>query len=132
MVYFGGFFPKLEFSRGFLYVCINYISGRISAAVRAGDIIFFSLAGPVGYYTGNIINQSVGGLVKKIYAPGNPSSGLKRSILFLEILQGFSVYFIGRISEAAMGGPRSSFRVRRSSVGHTIAKQDAAYPEGAA
>ncbi len=29
----------------------------------------------------------------------------------------FSVYFVGRISEATMGGPRSSFRARRSSVG---------------
>ncbi len=46
MVYFGGFFPKLEFSRGFLYVCIIY---RISAAVMVGDIILFGLAGPVGY-----------------------------------------------------------------------------------
>ena len=41
----------------------------------------------------------------------------KRTILFLEISRGFSVYFVGRISEAAMGGPRSSFRGRRSSVG---------------
>jgi hypothetical protein len=65
---FGGFFPKLEFSRGFLYVCIIYISGRISAAVKAGDIIFFSLAGPVGYYTGNIIIQGVGGSVER-YMP---------------------------------------------------------------
>jgi hypothetical protein len=41
----------------------------------------------------------------------------KRTILFLEISRGFSVYFVGRISEAAMGGPRSSFRGRRSSEG---------------
>ncbi len=34
------FFPKLGFSRGFL-----------SAAVMAGDIIFFCLAGPLGDYT---------------------------------------------------------------------------------
>jgi hypothetical protein len=47
-------------------------------------------------------------------APGNPSLGLKRNILFLEISQGFPVYFVGRISEGAMGGPRGSFRVRRS------------------
>ncbi len=69
MVYFGGFFPKLEFSRGFLYVCIIYISGRISAAVRAGDI-FFSLAGPVGYITQGIlyVNQSVSGPVER-YMP---------------------------------------------------------------
>ena len=33
---------------------IIYISGRISAAVRAGDI-FFSLAGPVGYITQGIL-----------------------------------------------------------------------------
>jgi hypothetical protein len=46
----------------------------------------------------------------------------KRTILFLEISLGFlsfSVYFVGRISEAAaaMGGLRSSFRTRRSSEG---------------
>ncbi len=55
----------------------------------------------------------------KIYASGSPSSGLKkkRTILFLEISRGFFVYFVGRISEAAMGGLRTSFRGRRSSVG---------------
>ena len=41
------FLPNWDISRGFLYVCIIYIAGRISAAVRAGDIIFFSLAAPV-------------------------------------------------------------------------------------
>ncbi len=44
----------------------------------------------------------------------------KRTILFLEISRGFlsfSVYFVGRISEAAIGGPRSSLRTRRSSEG---------------
>jgi hypothetical protein len=52
VVYFGGFFAKLEFSRGFLYVYLIYIAGRISAAAMAGDIIFLALAGPVGDYTG--------------------------------------------------------------------------------
>jgi hypothetical protein len=52
VVYFGGFFPKLEFSQGFIYVYLIYIAGRISAAAMAGDIIFFSLAGPVRDYTG--------------------------------------------------------------------------------
>ena len=33
------FFPNWDISRGFLYVCIIYIAGRISAAVMAGDII---------------------------------------------------------------------------------------------
>ncbi len=56
-------------------------------------------------------------------ASGSPSSGLKRNILFLEI---FSVYFVGRISEAAMGGPHSSFRARRSSVGCSVAQKGAA------
>jgi hypothetical protein len=52
VVYFGGFFPKLEFSRGFLYIYLISLVVRISAAAMAGDIIFFSLAGPVGDYTG--------------------------------------------------------------------------------
>jgi hypothetical protein len=66
VVYFSGFFSKLEFSRGFLYVYLIYIAGRISAAAMgAGDIIFFSLAGPVGNYSGNIINQSLSGPAKR-------------------------------------------------------------------
>ncbi len=48
MVYFGGFLSNCDISRGFLYVCFIYIAGRISAAMMAGDIIFFWLAGPVG------------------------------------------------------------------------------------
>jgi hypothetical protein len=36
------------------------------------------------------------------------------------------IYFVGRISEAAMGGPRSSLRVRRSSVGCSVAQKGAA------
>ena len=55
MVYFGGFFPKLEFLRGFLSVYIIYITGRVSAAVMAGDIIFFCLDGPVGDYTAHTL-----------------------------------------------------------------------------
>jgi hypothetical protein len=39
VVYFGGFFAKLEFSRGFLYI---FLTGRNSeAAMGGGDIIFF-------------------------------------------------------------------------------------------
>ncbi len=56
MVYFGGFFAKLEFSRGFLSVYhVQYNAGGISAAAMTGDIIFFSLAGPEGDYTGPIL-----------------------------------------------------------------------------
>ncbi len=143
MVYFGGFFPELEFSRGFLYVpvCIIYIAGRISAVMMAGDIKFFSLTGPVGYHTENIIYQSLGGpwSSRKIYAPGNPSSGCPwlsknnlRNVYFKGLkltkktIGDFFVYFVERISEAAMGGPRSSLRVRRSSVGCSIVQKGAA------
>ncbi len=38
------------------YYRIIYIAGRTSTAVRAVDIIFFRLAGPVGNFTENIIN----------------------------------------------------------------------------
>jgi hypothetical protein len=108
----------------------------------AGEIIFFSLAGPVGYHTGNIIYQSLGGPWSsgKIYAPGNPSSGCPwlsrnnlRNVYFkgLKLTQKnigvFSVYFVERISEAAMGGRRSSFGVQRSSEGYSIAQKGAAY-----
>ncbi len=57
---------------------IIYIVGRISAASKAGDIILFSLGGPMGDYTG---------------AP---------TVIFREI---FSVcYITQRNSESAMGG----------------------------
>jgi hypothetical protein len=36
---------------GVFYVCIIYIAGRIIATAIAGDIIFFSLSGPVGDYS---------------------------------------------------------------------------------
>ena len=78
MVYFGGFFPKLEFSQGFIYVYLIYIAGRISAAAMAGYIIFFSLAGPVGDYNGAHTAIIRGVFVYKsqwysgkIYAPGS-------------------------------------------------------------
>ncbi len=62
----------------------------------AGYIIFFSLAGPVRDYTGahTVIFRGVFVYKSQCYsvkinAPGSPSSGLKRSILFLEVPRGF-------------------------------------------
>ncbi len=79
MVYIGGFFPKLEFSRGFL--CISLIFSEGSSKLQwAGNIILFSLGGLVifiiflGYRiamggarrgAGNIIYQSLGGPVER-------------------------------------------------------------------
>jgi hypothetical protein len=65
----------------------------------------------------------------KIYASGSPSSGLKKRepFCFWKFRGVFSVYFAERISEAAMGGPRSSFRASRSSEGGcSVAKGGAA------
>ncbi len=62
----------------------------------------------------------------KIYGPGNPSLSLKRVFCVWKFHGIFSVYFVGRISEAAMGGPRSSFWVRRRSVGCSVAQKGAA------
>ncbi len=45
------FLPNWDISRGFLSVYLIYITGRVSAAVMAGDIIFFCLDGPVVDYT---------------------------------------------------------------------------------
>ncbi len=125
-----------------------------------GHYIFFSLAGPVGDYTGahtvffsqdfflHIILQkeeprwSSG----KIYAHGSPSSGLKRSILFLGISRGFLCIFcrkdqrscdgwaaklIQGEAQLIQGEPQLS-RVQRSSEGCSIAQKGAAYSEGAA
>ncbi len=114
MVNLGGFFPKLEFSRGFLYVYLIYIAGRISAAAMAGYIIFFSLADPVVDYTWAHTAIIRGVFVYKsqwyrgkIYALGSPRSGLKRTILFQEVSRGFlckPLISSRRNSEAAMGG----------------------------
>ncbi len=73
--------------------------------MRAGDIIFFSLAGPVGYFTGKIINPLYYPLER--YTPGPEIGPEEKHFVSGNFV--FSVYFIGRISEAAMGGPRSSF-----------------------
>ncbi len=120
MVFFGGFFSQSGIFAGFSLHIIN-LAVRISAAMMAGDIIFL---GCRTVYKGamdgarNIIYQSLFGPVER-YSLWQPEFGpeKKRTILFLEISRGFSVYFVGRISEAAMGGPHSSFRARRSSVG---------------
>jgi hypothetical protein len=55
-----------------------------------------------GYYISNPRWSS-----GKICAPGNPSLGLKRNILFLEIVY----FFEGGSSEAAMGGWARSARL---------------------
>ncbi len=84
MVYFGGFFAKLEFSRGFLYICILNLAVRISAAMMAGDIIFLGCR--TAAYKGVIDGARSGEYYiskplwssGKIYAYGSPSSGLKK------------------------------------------------------
>ncbi len=102
MVYFGGFFAELEFSRGFLYVYSIYIAGRISAAAMAGYILFFSLTGPVGDYNGAhtaifrgvfVYTVSLSGTVERYTPLAALRSGLKRSILFLRFRGVFSVYY---------------------------------------
>jgi hypothetical protein len=47
------FFPNWDFC-GFSLQIIS-LAVRICAAAMAGDIIYFSLAGPVGDYTGPIL-----------------------------------------------------------------------------
>ncbi len=64
--------------RGVFSPYIIYNAGGISAAAMAGDIIFFSLAGPVGDYTGPIL-------------------------CFFAVFF-FYILFARRFSEAAMGG----------------------------
>ena len=86
MVYFGGFFPKLEFSRGFLYLYLINIAGRISAAAMAGDIIFFCLAGPLVDYT-----EAHTGIFRRVF------------------------YVRGSLCSVALRAQRSSDRVQRSS-----------------
>jgi hypothetical protein len=81
--------PNWDISLGFLYVYLIY---RLQLRWQ-GTLYFFSLAGPVGDYTGAHTVIFAGFFYKspsgKIYAPGSPSSGLKRSILFRGA---FSVY----------------------------------------
>jgi len=101
--YFGGFFSQTGIFAGFSLHIIN-LAVRISAAMMAGDIIFLGCR--------TVYKGAMDGARGGEYYISKPlwSSGM-------EISRGFSVYFVGRISEAAMGGPRSSFRGRRSSVG---------------
>jgi hypothetical protein len=84
MVHFGGFFAKLEFSRGFLFTgYILNLAVRISAAMMAWDIIFL---GCRTAYKGTIDGARSGEYYiskplwssGKIYAYGSPSSGLKK------------------------------------------------------
>jgi hypothetical protein len=70
------FLPNWNFPGGFSPYII-YNAGGISAVAIAGDIIFFSLAGPVGDYTGPIL-------------------------CFFAVF--FYTLFARRFSEAAMGG----------------------------
>ncbi len=76
----------------------HLISGRINAAAMAWDIIFFSLAGPVGDYTGaNTVIFRLQGCV---------GWGEGLGILYIKSLGGFFLSIICRkISEAAMCGP---------------------------
>jgi hypothetical protein len=87
------FFPKLEFSRGFL-----------SAAVMAGDIIFFCLAGPVGDYTGahTVIFR---GVFPLYYSPEGRAK--LRWALIGQVGRG-ALYFLGcrKAYKGAMDGAR--------------------------
>jgi hypothetical protein len=115
------FLPNWGISRGFLYVCIIYIAGRIRAAVRAGDINF--LVSLVQWE----ITRGAHTVIFRLRGCGGWGEGLgilyiKASVvqwkdicpwqldLFLKISRGFLCIFRRRISETAMGGPRSSFR----------------------
>ena len=122
MVYFGGFFSQTGIFAGFS-LHINNLAVRFSTAMMAGDIIFLgcrtAYKGAMDGARGVEYHIS-----KPLWSTGDirlwqPEFGpkKKRTILFLEISRVFSVYFVGRFSEAAMGGPRSSFRARRSSLG---------------
>ncbi len=95
----------------------------------AGDIILFGLAGPVGYNTGNFIYQSLGGpwsIVDRYTPLTTRVRALREAFCFWKFCEVFSVCCVGRISEAAIGGPRSSFRVRLSSAGCSVAQKGAA------
>jgi hypothetical protein len=54
VVYFGGYFAKLEFFAGFSLIII-YIVRSINAAAITGNIILFSLGGLLGDYSGAYI-----------------------------------------------------------------------------
>ena len=116
---------------GFSLHIINF-AVRISAAAMAGDIIFFSLAGPLGDYTWAhtvsiytyecifkskpkdflhffIWLKKIGELEKKmdIIRPWQPEFGSEEKPFVCENFAGFSLYIVNfarRISEAAMGG----------------------------
>ncbi len=98
----------------------------------AGDIIFFrvpnSLQGCDGWGEGWGILYIKTSLVQwKDIRLWQPEFGPEENhFCFWKFRGVFSIYFVGRNSEAAMGGPCSSFRARRSSVGCSVAQKGAA------
>ncbi len=152
MVYFGGFLAKLEFSRGFLYVCIFYIAGRISAAVMTGDTIFISPRwssgrldwGPYCDFSRDFFlilfsrrknKAAMGGgggegivfFRVPISLQGCDGWGERRGILYTRIKAS-----VVQWKDIRPWQPRSSFRARCSSVGCNIAQKGTVYPESAA
>jgi hypothetical protein len=59
----------------------------------------------------------------KIYATGSPSSGLKRSILFLGILRGFLYIFCRKDQRSCNGWAAKLRRVQCSSEGCSLAQR---------
>jgi hypothetical protein len=146
---------------GFSLHIINF-AVRISAAAMAGDIIFFSLAGPLGDYTWAhtvsiytyecifkskpkdflhffIWLKKIGELEKKmdIIRPWQPEFGSEEKPFVCENFVGvFTVSLILPEGSAKLrwvsGGhlffrvPRRSFKVRRSSVGCSVARKGVA------
>ena len=94
------FFPQTGIFAGFSLHIIN-LAIKISAATMAGDLIYFSVAGPVGYYTGahTVIFRGVFSLY---YSPE------RRAKLRWSGGGGGALYLLGcRIAyKGAMGGAR--------------------------
>jgi hypothetical protein len=77
VVYFGGFFPKLEFSRGFLYISLITSEGSAKLRRKGWGTLYFITLEPRGRVHILAVN----------FSPGL-----------------FYILFAVRISEVAMGG----------------------------
>ncbi len=106
---------------GFSLLIIN-LAVRISAGWQ-GTLYFYGAeqltrARWMGRGAGNIIYQSLFGPIDlRLWQPEFGPEKKREPLCFWKFRGVFSVYFVGRISEAAMGGPRSSFRESSSSLG---------------
>ncbi len=125
------FFPNWNFCGVFsTYICIIYSISLVGSAQLWWQGTLYFLASLVQWDIIRVILYIKASVVHGPVDRHTPLTtrvrALREAFCFWKFCEVFSVYCVGRISEAAIGGPRSSFRVRLSSVGCSVAQKGAA------